>query len=198
MVIATASAKRYTVEELAEFPDDGKRRELVDGQIVTWDVPNVRHNFVQTRLSHLLTLHVDAHGLGTVLDGDTMVRVANSDYDARGADIAFYADGRFPDDVDAPATSQAPDFVIEVLSPSDRAADVQDKVRDWLRTGVRLLWYVNAQSGSTVVYRRDHFHHVDPDDPLTGDDVLPGFRVRLREILNRLAALKLQEDIPRQ
>jgi hypothetical protein len=59
-------------------------------------VPNVRHNFVQTRLSHLLTLYVDEHELGTVLDGDTMVRVVNSDYDARGADIAFYATGWLP------------------------------------------------------------------------------------------------------
>ncbi len=99
------------------------------------------------------------------------------------------AAGRFPNDVNAPATSQVPDLVIEVMSPSDRATDDQDTVREWLRTGVRLLWYVNPQSGRTVVYQRDRIQQLDSDDPLTGQEIVPGFRVQLREILDRLAAL---------
>lgn len=196
MVTAAASTRRYTIEDLAEFPEDGKRRELVAGRIMEWPVPNVRHNFVLTRLSNALIHFVDEHELGAVLDGDTMVRVLDSPFDARGADIAFYANGRFPDDIDASATRHVPDLVIEVISPSDRAADVQDKVRDWLRIGVRLLWYVNPQSGTTVVYQRDRIHYVDPEQQLSGEDVVPGFGVRLREILERLAALQIPEDRP--
>jgi len=52
----------------------------------------------------------------------------------------------------APATTAVPDFVIEVVSPSDRAAEVEEKVRDWLRAGVPLLWHINPMAGVTTVY----------------------------------------------
>jgi len=74
-----------------------------------------------------------------------------------------------------------------VLSPSDREDEVQAKIHDWLRAGVRLLWYVDPATGITAVYRQDGGGIVGPEEQLDGGDVLPGFSIRLRDLLDELA-----------
>jgi len=193
MAIASAPSKRYSIDDLAEFPDDGKRRELVDGRIVEWDVTTLRHGFFITVLARTLSAFALQHRLGLMVSSDAMIRILDSRYDARGPDVALYARGRIPSDLDAAAAASAPDFVIEVLSPSDRASEVQAKVRDWLRTGVRLLWYVDLEAGVTTVYHGDTVVYVDADDVLDGGDVVPGFSLRLREVFDELESLKAED-----
>jgi len=79
-----------------------------------------------------------------------------------------------------------PDLVVEIISPSDRADRVLDKIHDWLRTGVQLLWYVNPETGNTTVYEGNRVTYVAADETLDGGDVLPGFQVRLRDLLDEL------------
>ena len=184
MASAPTATKRYTVEDLAQFPDDGKLRELVDGRIEEWEVTTARHGLLMSLLSTLLTNHVRPRRLGRVVSGDSLVRVLGSDFDARGGDVAYYVHGRFPRDADAPATDTPPDFVIEILSPSDRAAAVEAKVADWLRAGVRLLWYANPETGTTMVYQGDRVLRLGPDQVLDAGDVVPGFQIRMRELLD--------------
>lgn len=45
------AAVKYTIADLEQFPDDGKLRELADGQIVEWDVPNRLHGYFMSALS---------------------------------------------------------------------------------------------------------------------------------------------------
>jgi hypothetical protein len=78
------------------------------------------------------------------------------------------------------------DFVIEVISPSDRPNMMADKIRDWLRAGVQLLWYVHPETGNITVYRGDHVTQVPAEETLDGIDIVPGFRIRLRDVLNEL------------
>jgi Uma2 family endonuclease len=187
MVAVPAPPKRYSVDDLAQFPDDDKRRELVDGQVVAWEMPNVEHGSFVAALLFRIMQYVRDRRLGRIVTNDALVRIRGSAFDARGADVAFYRRGRVPQDIRASATETVPDFVIEVLSPSDRAGLVMDKVRDWLDAGVRLLWYIDPQTGGTTVYAGNHFSHVQADGTLGGSDVLPGFRLSLREILDELA-----------
>ncbi len=148
MPIAPAvETRRLTVADLELFPDDGKLRELADGQVVEWDVTNFEHGSLAAFLSLLLGQFVRERRLGRVVVANALVKVQNSDYDARGGDVTFYRRSRIPGDRRAPATATAPDLVIEVLSPSDRATMVEAKVADWLRAGVPLLWYVNPRRG---------------------------------------------------
>jgi len=190
--MAVATERRYSVDDLAGFPDDGKRRELVDGQIVEWDVTTLRHGILTALLVELLSAFVRKHRLGLVATTDALIRILGSRSHARGGDIAFFAHGRLPADLDASSADVAPDLVVEVLSPSDRADQVQVKIHDWLRVGVRMLWYVDPTTGITAVYRPDGGGTVGPEEPLDGGDVLPGFSVRLRDLLDELAA-ELQE-----
>jgi len=194
MAMAPATSKRYTIDDLDDFPDDGKLRELVDGQIVEWDVPNFYHSFFVAALSAILRGFVVRRRLGAVVGGEHMVRVKESRFDARGADVAFYRRRRIPKDKRTAASAEAPDLVVELFSPSDRAVEVQEKIRDWLRTGVRLLWYVDPETGLTIVHQGDRVTYVGADEVLSGGDVLPGFTMRMRDVLDELAAFELEAN----
>ena len=195
--MTTRTERRYTIDDLACFPDDGKRRELVDGRIVEWDVTTLRHGVFVNLLATLITKLVRQHRPGSVATTDVLVRIFGSSYHARGGDIAFFARGRLPNNLDEAQTDVAPDFVVEVLSPNDRADEVQTKVRDWLRVGVRLLWHVDPVTGITAVYGPEGSKElVDPDDTLDGGTVLPGFSVRLRDLLNEQTAEQQEQGNP--
>lgn len=186
------AAKCYTIYDLAAFPDDDKLRELVDGQIVEWDLPTRRHGFFEALLTIELGNFVRQHRLGRIGSGEGMVRIQDSERDARGYDIAFYrrdnVGSKMTGDLDAPATVHVPDLVVELISPSDRADRVLAKIHDWLRAGVRLLWYIDPETGATTVYEGDHIRSVAADETLDGGAVLPGFSIRLRDLLAEIAA----------
>ncbi|MGI8916678.1 MAG: Uma2 family endonuclease [Chloroflexota bacterium] len=187
MVTAAQPTRRYTVDELDQFPDDGKLRELVDGTIVEWDVPSWKHSALEAELARLIGNFVREHRLGTVGTGEAMVRILGSAHDARGSDIEFVRRGkRSRDEADLPAALTAPDLVVEIISPSDRADRVLDKVHDWLQVGVQLLWYINPDTGTTTVYQGEHVTYVMADEILDGGDVLPGFQVRIGVLLQEL------------
>jgi Uma2 family endonuclease len=179
--------KRYCIADLDEFPDDGRLRELAVGQIVVWDGTTWRHGSVIALLTIIIGSFVRERRLGQLVDADALVKIQSSEHDARGGDVTFYRRDRFPANLDAPATDVVPDFVVEVLSPSDRAAMVEAKIDDWLRAGVRLLWYVNARSGVTMVYRAGEVRRVHPDQELDGGEVLPGLTLRMADVLAELA-----------
>lgn len=188
MVTVQAPARRYTIDDLADFPDDGKLRELVDGQIVEWDMPGWQHGLFETELASILRNFVRERHLGLVASGEVMSRIRGSKHSARGSDIEFRRRGRIPrDDADAPATLTVPDLVVEIVSPSDRADLVLEKIYDWLRAGVQLLWYIDPKSGNTTVYQGDRVWHVAAEEPLDGGEVLPGFQIRLRDVLAGLS-----------
>ncbi|MGI8913980.1 MAG: Uma2 family endonuclease [Chloroflexota bacterium] len=189
MVTMLPPTKRYTVDDLTTFPNDGRLRELVDGRIVEWDVPSRQHCTLDALLSAELVQFVRAHRLGTVATGEAMVRIHGSVHHARGSDIEFCRRGRVSrEDSRAPFALTVPDFVIEIISPSDRADLVLEKIHDWLQAGVQILWYVDPETGNTAVYQGDRVSFVTADETLDGGEVEPGFQIRLRDMLDELNA----------
>jgi Uma2 family endonuclease len=189
MVSAPAPTRRYSIDDLADFPDDGKRRELVNGQIVEWEVTTRRHGFLEAELTRVLANFIRERHLGSLASGEVYVRIRGSEHDVRASDIEFTRRGRLAgDDLDASAALTAPDFVAEVISPSDRADRVFDKVHDWLRAGVRLLWYVDPETGTTTVYEGDRVRSVAADEFLDGGEVLPGLQLRMGDLLQAIEA----------
>ena len=94
--------------------------------------------------------------------------------------------GRFPDDnVPDDFGDLAPDLAVEVLSPHDRPRHVLDKVGEYLEAGVRLIWVIDPRPGRAVVYRSlSDVRELGTDGEIDGEDVVPGFRCALRDILS--------------
>ena len=77
-----------------------------------------------------------------------------------------------------------PDFVVEVLSPSDSLSKTQDKMQEWMDNGARLGWLINSRRKQAEIYRPGQQVEVlDYPATLSGEDVLPGFVLDLKDIL---------------
>ena len=78
-----------------------------------------------------------------------------------------------------------PDFIVELASDSDDVQELQKKMLDWLRNGARLAWLIAPKTETAYLYRAGQ---PEPevvqgfDQELSGEDVLPGFRLRLAEL----------------
>jgi Uma2 family endonuclease len=76
-----------------------------------------------------------------------------------------------------------PDFVAELWSPSDQRSDLQDKMTEYLANGARLGWLLYPPERTVYVYRPDApIERLDQPDSVSGDPVLPGFILDLRDI----------------
>ncbi|MGH7214797.1 MAG: Uma2 family endonuclease [Tepidisphaeraceae bacterium] len=172
-----------TADDLWNLPGDG-RRELVKGEVRTMAPAGFDHGAVIMNLSVPLATYVKAHRLGVVTGAETGFKLSSNPDTVRGADIAFVAASRIP------ATGRpvkfwqgAPDLAVEVVSPDDTMAEVEEKVDDYLNAGARLVWVVNPRRRTITVHRPG----IEPvllrqSDTLDGQDVVPGFSCRVAEV----------------
>jgi Uma2 family endonuclease len=176
------SARRATEDDLRATPQDGQKYELVDGEIRV-SPTGTRHGVVSVRLTSRLLAWATEHRAGHVLDSSVGFRLPGGN--VRSPDASFVASGRFegeqlPDDFG----NLAPDLAVEVLSPSERPRHVLDKVGEYLESGVRLVWVIDPRKAKAIVYRTlSDVREIAAGDELDGEDVLPGFRVRLSDLL---------------
>ncbi|HEY2942234.1 MAG TPA: Uma2 family endonuclease [Vicinamibacteria bacterium] len=180
--MATTTKRAATEEDLLAMPKDGQKYELVDGEIRVSPAGD-RHSYVGAQLVALLVAFVKQHRLGYVMGADAGFRLPSKN--VRSPDASFVASGRFPrDEVPDDFGSLAPDLAVEVLSPGDRPRYVLDKVGEYLEAGVRLVWVIDPRKGTATVYRSlSDVRKLGAEDSFDGEDVLPGFRCRLRDIL---------------
>lgn len=181
--MATTTLRPATEADLLNVPDDGFKYELVDGEIRRMSPAGWWHGLVCARLTARLLEFVTARKLGFVATCDPGVRLPQGN--VRAPDIGFVARGRFEDDrVPAGFSSVIPDLAVEILSPDDRPRLVLDKIGEFLEAGVRLVWVIDPEGRRATRYRSiTDVRTLGAEDELEGEDVLPGFRCRLAEIL---------------
>ena len=140
------------------------------------------HGDVQFGLGGRMRLHADATGAGYVI-GEVGFYLARNPDTVRAPDVAFVARERFPHGLPQEFIDGAPDLAVEVVSPNDSHADVMEKVGEYLDAGTRLVWVASRRTRSVTVHRPDGTAQtLRADDVLSGEDVLPGFQVRVREL----------------
>ena len=107
----------------------------------------------------------------------------------RGPDVAYASwdripGRRFPTD---PIAGFAPDLAVEVLSPSNTAAEMARKRREYFEAGVRLVWEVDPASRTVAVFDApERSTLLDESRTLDGGQVLPGFALPLAELFTEL------------
>jgi Uma2 family endonuclease len=173
-----------TAEDLLQ-PHVPEHAELIRGVLIVREPPGFRHGEITVRLASALMLHVDAHHLGRVVGGDAGFKLRSDPDTVRGADIAFVSWERLPQRSPVGFPPLGPDLVVEVLSPGDRSGETLAKVADWLSAGTRLVWVIDPEWRLARIYRQDGSESMlGADDPLDGEDILPGFACTLGAVLD--------------
>jgi Uma2 family endonuclease len=174
---------RVTVEDLSSMPDE-KDFELVDGELVDRYMGNEASS-VAVNLLVLLGVFNRQHRVGVLLESEAGYQCFPDAADrVRKPDVSFIALGRLPHNRPARGYDTIPpDLAVEVLSPRDVAVEVDVKVEEYLRAGVRLVWIVNPDTRTVRIHRADGtITGLHENDELTGEDVLPGFTCKVAEI----------------
>lgn len=176
--------KPVTADQLLEMPDDGHCYELVKGELRMAPPPGSEHGEVTMNLAGPLYQHVKNNNLGVVYAAETGFKLESNPDTVRAPDVAFVRiesvqqTGRLPG-----YRSGSPDLVVEVVSPSDRVTNVEEKVAEWLEDGARMVWVVSRKLHNVIVYRSlTNIVTLTEKDKLDGADVVPGFQIKVAEI----------------
>lgn len=179
--------RTITAEELFRMPDDGFHRyELVAGRLRTMTPAGSLHGAVTSRLNVALGAHVDQGRLGIVMTGEPGFKLESNPDTVRAPDIAFVARDRIPaDGIPKAFWRGAPDLAVEVLSPTDVRRDVDEKIEQYLRFGVKHVWFVEPSPRRITVHRPGKPPRVLYEaDTLDGGDLLPGFSCPLSRLFS--------------
>ena len=159
--------------------------DLVEGEIIEMSKPSGRHGQITMRLGVLIANHVNSHNLGLVTAAETgfvLARNPDGRDTVRGLDIAFISATKTSDPLPDSLVNVPPDLVVEVISPSNEAADIHLKVMQLLNAGTPLVWIVYPDSRTVATHTANGAKTLHEDDTLSGNDVLRGFEIRVGDI----------------
>ena len=186
MKLHSAPSVKFTYDDLRNFPADGKRHELIDGEHYVTPSPGTKHQIVSMNLTGALIDFLKHDPLGALFAAPLDVLL--SELDVVEPDL-FYVSREHADLVEEAHLRGAPDLVVEILSPGTRKTDEITKRKLYERYGVAEYWVVDPELESIKVYRRRDEHtftraaelSVETGDSLT-TPLLPGFSVALSRI----------------
>lgn len=155
--------------------EDGGAYELVDGRLVELDM-GYESQVISQNISGELYLYLREHPIGVIAGAEAGLTIFGSPKRLRRADLSFLRSERLPGRLPRGNLDIAPDLVVEVISPHDVAEDVQEKVLEYIRAGVRLIWLVYPRSRSVeVVTATGTSERLTEDATITAPEILPGF-----------------------
>ncbi len=172
---------RLTYDDFCLLPDNGKRYEIVEGDLFVTPAPRRLHQRIVTRLTRFLSGFVEDHQLGEVYVSP--FDVVFSPFDVVEPDLVYFSNAR--ESVLTEMNAQgAPDLVVEVLSEGTEKRDRTIKLKLYGKFGVDEYWIIDPNGPSTEIYRRGEgglalVAKLSAMDALTSP-MLPGFSVPLR------------------
>jgi Uma2 family endonuclease len=116
---------------------------------------------------------------------ETMFKIPGSGND-RKPDVAFVSNHTWPPHRPIPrvnAWAIVPDLIVEVISPTDKAFDVMEKLKEYFEGGVRQVWQVYSNLEQVFIFDSPRSARIlGRVDELTGEPVVPGFRMLLADL----------------
>lgn len=142
--------KTYTIKDIYAMPD-GQRAELINGIIYDMAPPGTNHQRLVTRLTVNIQNYINSQkGSCEVFPAPFAVFLNQDNKNYVEPDISVICDKTKLDDR---GCNGAPDFIIEVVSPSSRKMDYSNKMTLYSNSGVREYWIVDPEKERTTVYR---------------------------------------------
>jgi Uma2 family endonuclease len=168
------------------FPGEEVLYEIIDGQIVEMPPMSAYAAIVGSLLVSSLNNFARPHGLGVAVSEALFHLDLPVDRDRR-PDGAFVSSGRWPKNQPFPERDNSwnvvPDLAIEVVSPSDLAEDLLEKVEEYFQAGLQVVWVIYPRRRIVHVYESvTQIRALTRTDELDGGKVLPDFRLPLAEL----------------
>ena len=188
LVNLKAIAHRVTDDELLQLSSDNpdsKFETTKEGKLLIMSPTGGTTGGKNFSLTGQIWYWNEKSKLGIAFDSSTGFRF--SDNAVRSPDVSWIRLSRWnqltqeQQDKFAPID---PDFVIELRSPTDKLDTLQQKMEEYIECGVKLGWLINPQDKQVEIYRQKQSKEIlDNPVSLSGEDVLPGLKVDLKNIL---------------
>jgi Uma2 family endonuclease len=173
-----STTSSFTADQLLLLPSGmGQRFELVAGELHVMSPAGWQHGAIVGNFQTILGAFIRQKSLGQVFGAETGFQLATNPDTVRAPDFAFIAKERIPKKL--PGTSfwpGAPDLAVEVLSPSDRTGEVDEKITAWLTAGAQAVWVVDPKLQIVIIHQAGKRAQIrSVGEILEGDPVVPGF-----------------------
>ena len=177
--------KLITAEELLAMPRDDYRYELVRGVLTEPLPPHVdSHGKASARFAAALFNYSDGIDFGLVTGRGGFQLETNRDT-VRAPDIGWVAPGHPAQFTDGYAKS-APELAVEIKSPDETIADMDERASMWLHFGTQVVWVGDPEQTTVTRYRPGQSPEVlGEDDVLDGGELLPGFSIEVWRLFRR-------------
>jgi Uma2 family endonuclease len=177
-----------TTEELLALPADNVERWLIRGRLreKPMTVLNRSHSRILIRVGKFLDNWLDSQPAprGQVLGGEAGCRLRKTPDSAVGIDVVYIsAEVASRQTNDTTLIDGVPILVVEILSPNDTQDEIDEKIDEYLRAGVALIWILDLHDRTVLIYRPgEEPELVNIRQELTGEPHLPGFRVPVAQL----------------
>ena len=184
----------YTVDDVlvlqCQAGIEEKHYELIDGELAEMSPANTLHAWLAQRISRSIGNFAEPQGFGFVLVEGGFFPIGDR-HTLLAPDVAFVSKSRMPTPMPKTFLGIMPDLAVEVKSPSNTMAELRRKTAIYLRNGTELVWIVKPEQMSVDVCRADEdeqisIEPVELSGRLSGEHVLPGFELKLRELFAEL------------
>ena len=184
----TPAYRVFTIADVAVMPrglpSGDVKYELNNGRLVTMAPPGFDHARKQNTIGTYLRIQAEEQGLGLACSEVGVILWRNPDR-LVGPDAAFILTASLPVKLSPEGYLETiPEIVVEVRSKNDTRSEVEDKIEDYIRAGVKLIWIIDNKDDSIAAYESDgNVHIFRRGDNLT-TPLLPGFEVSVENILS--------------
>ena len=144
-----AISSPLTKEDYRMLPDSGPRYQLVEGELYMSPAPNRYHQVISRNIEFMLLKYLEQHPGGELYHAPFDVYL--TEHNVFQPDIVFVAKSNYDVLTDA-GVEGIPNFVVEILSPSNAYLDKKAKLRVYAREGVKELWIVDPEARLLHVY----------------------------------------------
>ena len=171
--------KRMTEDEFMRLPDNGRKYELVDGEAK--EVPaNFEHDVIGGNV--VFALKSCAKGVGFVAISQAGFRMTTSNL--RCPDVSFTHKSRLVGGKPGKGFGDAaPDLCIEIISPSEDAADSRRKLREYFASGAKYVWHMHPEPQTIKVFTSPtEFRIYNSDEHIDCVDLIPDFRASVADL----------------
>ena len=139
----------YTIADIEALPE-GERAELIDGELFRMDAPMTIHQKLLMELAFEIKLYIrNQKGKCEIYPAPFAVRIKKDNLNYVEPDISVICDR---DKLDEKGCQGAPDWMIEIVSPSSKKMDYERKVQLYREAGAREYWIVDPETETVTVY----------------------------------------------